>query len=144
MTEGSLKGMFQAEEPSRRFAAEVRSPDEPQEYQGFSFGRVGTRPQLMLCVVKCDGHHLVLPYADLRAITSNDPDKGFLLEFAGREILIEGTSLMICFRYLRDQRLSELVEANRPEAMSSPNDAPVVQKITIRKPRPHSEKSSSN
>jgi hypothetical protein len=52
------------------------------------------------------------------------------------EIVIEGTHLEVCFRYLRDHRQSELVEADRPAAMSAAPNAPVVQKILIRKPRP--------
>ena len=108
---------------------------KPNNIKAFSYGRIGTRPQLMLCFIKCDGHHLAMPYSDLRSISTSDPNKGFILEFDNKEILIEGTNLTPCFRYLRDQRLSELVEIDRDSAMSQPEDAPVVQKIVIRKPR---------
>ena len=135
MSGNSLKDMLREEGAAKRFTDELRPGDDTEIVQGFSFGRVGQRPQLMLCLIKCDGHHLVLPYADLRCITTSDPDKGFLLEFVGREILIEGSSLMMCFRYLRDQRLAELVEINRPSVMAQPEDVPVVQKMTIRKPK---------
>lgn len=140
MNGNSLKDMLREEGASKRFSEEVRPSEESETYQAFSFGRVGIRPQLMLCVVKCDGHHLVLPYIDLHAISTSNPDKGFLLEFSRREILIEGTSLLICFRYLRDHRLAELTEIDRPSAMSQPDETPVVQKITIRKPKAGAER----
>lgn len=131
----SLRELLREESTTRRFAEDVRPAEETEIYQSFSFGRTGLRPQLMLSFVKSDGHYLVLPYADLRAITSVNPAKGFQLEYSGREVVIEGTNLEICFRYLRDHRLSELVEADRPSAMSAPPDAPVVEKILARKPR---------
>ena len=140
MSGNSLKDMLREEGAAKRFTDELRPTEETEVIQGFSFGRVGQRPQLMLTFVKCDGHHLVLPYADLRSITTNEPDKGFLMEFVGREVLVEGTSLMICFRYLRDQRLAELVECNLSSVMAAEPDAPVVQKITIRKPRANNGK----
>ena len=127
MTGDSLKDRLREETAARKFAADVRPTEEVEIYQGFSYGRVGTRPQLMLCFIKCDGHHLAMPYCDLRSISTSDPNKGFVLEFDNKEILIEGTSLFTCFRYLRDQRLSELVEIDRACAMTQPEDAPVVQ-----------------
>lgn len=129
----SLREMLRDESQTRRFAEEVRAAEETEIYQSFSFGRTGTRPQLMLSYVKSDGHHLVLPYADLRAIISSNPLKGWQVDYSGREIIVEGTNLEVCFRYLRDHRLSELVEADRPTAMSAEADTPVVTKILIRK-----------
>ena len=123
----SLKERLREESAPRQFASDLRPTEEVEIYQGFSYGRVGTRPQLMLCFIKCDGHHLAMPYSDLRSISTSDPNKGFVLEFDNKEILIEGTSLFTCFRYLRDQRLSELVEIDRACAMTQPEDAPVVQ-----------------
>ncbi len=140
MSGNSLKDMLRDEGSTKRFADDLQPNAETDDYQAFSYGRVGLRPQLMLCLVKCDGHHLVLPYADLRSISGSDPDKGFLLEFAGREALIEGTNLLICFRYLRTQRLAELVEIDRPAALSQPADTPVIHKLTLRKPRSVSER----
>ncbi len=140
MTRDSLKERLREESVERNFAADLRPNEDAEQYQAFAYGRVGSRPQLTLCLIKCDGHHLVLPYADLRSITSPAPDKGFHLEFVGRDILIEGSSLSTCFRYLRNQRLAELVEIDRPSAMSQPPDTPVVQKITIRKPRVSTER----
>jgi hypothetical protein len=140
MTKDSLKERLREESSERNFAADLRPNEDAEQYQAFAYGRVGSRPQLMLCLIKCDGHHLVLPYADLRSITTNAPDKGFHLEFVGRDILVEGSSLTTCFRYLRDQRLAELVEIDRPAAMSQPTDTPVVQKITLRKPRASTER----
>ncbi len=135
MNVSSLKDQLRSEGTTKRFADELQPNDDTDAYQAFSYGRVGLRSQLMICFVKCDGHHLVLPYADLRSITSSDPDKGFLLEFVGREITVEGTNLLICFRHLRNQRLAELIEIDRPSTMSQPADAPVVQKLVIRKPK---------
>jgi hypothetical protein len=135
MTGSSLQDLLRDQSQARRFAAEIRPADETEIFQSFTFGRSGQRPQLMLCLVKSDGHHLVLPYADLRSITSSNPSQGFHLDFSGREVVIEGSNLDLCFRYLRDHRLSELVEADRPAAMTADADAPIVQRILIRKTR---------
>ena len=135
MSVHSLKELLREESAPRSFAEDVRPAEETEIYQAFSFGRVGLRPQLMLCFIKCDGLHLALPYADLRSISTSDPSKGFQLEFSGREILIEGTNLDVCFRYLRDHRLSELTEASPATVLELPQDEPTVQKILIRKPK---------
>lgn len=129
----SLREMLRDEPQTRRFTEEIRPAEETEIFQSFSFGRTGLRPQLMLSFVKSDGHYLVLPYADLRAITSSNPAKGYQLDYSGREIVVEGTNLEVCFRYLRDHRLSELVEADRPAAMSAAADTPVVTRLLIRK-----------
>jgi hypothetical protein len=141
MSSHSLRELLRQDGSGKPMAGDFRPAEETEIYQAFSFGRVGIRPQLMLCLVKCDGHHLVLPYADLRAIITSEPDKGFLLDFGGRELLIEGTSLLICFRYLRDHRLAELSEIDSSSAMLQPEGTPVVHKITIRKPRPGGDRS---
>jgi hypothetical protein len=144
MSDSRLKDLLRDDTPAKKFAAELRPAPVPSEdteiYQGFSFGRVGAKPQLMLTVIKLDGLHLVLPYADLRCISSNDPETTFLLEFPGREILVEGTHMLFCFRYLRDHRLNELRELNPSAAFSEAEGTPVIQKITIRRPKPASER----
>ena len=133
MAEGSLRELLRRGEPHAQ--GEQSGSDDDAEYQAFSCGRVGHRALQMVCFIKADGHHTVLPYIDLHAITTPEPGKGFILDFGTREIVVEGEHLEDCFRYVRTHRLAELVEFQRPSAMQTAAGLPVVHTLTIRKPK---------
>lgn len=101
----------------KNFIQPPHSTEEYSEYQAFSYGRVGTRPVSMVCFVKADGFHLVLPYIDLQSISSADPSEGFELEFTARRITVNGRNLSVAFKYLREHRLAEIAEATRTSSM---------------------------
>lgn len=133
MAEGSLRELIRT--GRERVQPDVSPAQDNEEYRAFSCGRVGTRAVNMICFIKSDGYHTVLPYIDLHAITSPEPARGFILDFGSREIVVEGENLEECFRYLRTHRLLELVELQQSAAFETAAGEPVVYTLTIRKPK---------
>ena len=130
MTEGSLRAMV-----DRGIERKVRSSEpkleEEAEYQAFAFGRVGPKALIMLEIWKSDGYRLVLPYIDLKRISTMNPDAGFELHFPDHKVLVEGRNLKECYRYIKQNRLDSMVEAERTSTMSVvPNEA-VINAIRI-------------
>ena len=105
--------------------------DEDLDYQAFSFGRVGTRAAAMICFIKADRYHLVLPYSDIRSISTPDPETGFEADFGHYKITIVGRNLAPAFCYFKDNRLIELAEATRANVMSLANSEVIVDKMLI-------------
>lgn len=113
--------------PSRRpTIVTPESQSDASEYQAFSFGRVGSKAIAMIGFVRSDGHHLILPYLDLREIQSIEPSTGFELEFPKWKVTVVGRNLTTPFRHIREHRLAELIELARHEAMKLPENEPVV------------------
>ena len=112
--------------PKRPTLVSASSPAEQSEYQAFSFGRVGIKAIAMIGFVNADGHHLVLPYLDLRSIQSIEPSLGFDLKFPEWKITVVGRNLATPFRHIREHRLAELIELERHAALNLPEDEPVV------------------
>ncbi len=135
MSETSLRSILNTPPAKKDYGAVIRSEEEP-EYRAFAFGRVSIRPQLMIEFSKADGFHLILPYMDIKSISTPDPSKGFILEFSGRKITIEGNNLTNCFRYMRENRVAILVEADRVSAMQEAETEPVIYRITYGKNKP--------
>jgi hypothetical protein len=100
------------------------------EYTAFARGRVGTRPQMMICFRKCSGEVSVFAYSMLTRIYSENPDQGFTLCFHEIEVHIEGENLLQLFQYLREHRAVEIVEAERTVVMSSEGDC-VVERVAV-------------
>jgi hypothetical protein len=105
--------------------------DEDTEYQAFSYGRVGTRAAAMICFIKSDGFHLALPYMELRSVTTANPADGFEMEFSTQRIIVEGRSLVVPFRYVRENRLVEIVEASRASILVLPASEAVVTSLRM-------------
>lgn len=130
MTEGSLRSMV-----DRGIDRKIRSGEpkleEEAEYQAFSFGRVGPRPQIMLEICKADGYRLALPYIDLKKITTMNPDRGFELHFSDQKILVEGQNLKDCYRYIKQNRLDSMLEAERANAMAVAQQEAVISTLRI-------------
>ncbi len=131
MPEHSLQAILGV--ASRRPLVASSQHDEDPEYQAFSYGRVGTRAVAMLCCIKSDGYHLALPYMELRSVMSANPTDGFEMEFSTQRIIIEGRNLTVPFRYIRENRLSEIVEASRASILVLPASEAVVTSLRISK-----------
>ncbi len=130
MTEGSLRAMV-----DRGIERKVRSSEprleEEAEYQAFAFGRVGPRALIMLEICKSDGYRLVLPYIDLKRISTMNPDLGFELHYPDQKIVVEGRNLKECYRYIKQNRLDSMVEAERTGVMAGVQQAPIINSIRI-------------
>lgn len=130
MSEGNLRSLV-GQSAVRKIHQIEPKLEEEVEYQAFSFGRVGPRPQIMLEICKSDGFHLVLPYIDLKAISTMNPDLGFELKFGEQRVLIEGRNLLLCYRYIKQNRLESIVELGREGTMSVAEKDPVVSGIKL-------------
>lgn len=130
MTEGSLRSMVE-----RGIDRKIRSVEpkleEEAEYQAFSFGRVGPKPQIMLEICKADGYRLALPYIDLKKITTMNPDMGFELHYLDQKVVVEGHNLMACYRYIKQNRLDSMLEAERSSAMAVVHQEAVISSVKI-------------
>jgi hypothetical protein len=103
------------------------------EYEAFSHGRIGRRPQMMIVFRKCSGEVVAYPYSMLSRIRSEDVDRGFTLSFAGTDIIIEGRQLARLFNYVCEHRAAEIIELDRAEAMAESAEC-VVTRVTVSKP----------
>ncbi len=86
----------------------------------------------MLDLVRADGYHLAISYIDIKEIDSSNPDNGFTLYTPRRKISIEGTNLRKCYDYLRQNRVAELRQADRPTAMAAGHDEAVIHQLLIK------------
>ncbi len=130
MSEGNLRSLV-GQTAVRKIHQIEPKLEEEVEYQAFSFGRVGPRPQIMLEICKSDGFRLTFPYIDLKRIKTMNPDLGFELKFGEQLVLIEGRNLLLCYRYIKQNRLESIVEMGREGAMSVTEIAPVVSGIRL-------------
>lgn len=117
---------------------DTRRPDEetttaPDEYTAFARGRVGTRPQMMICFRKCSGEVTVFAYSLLTRIHSENSDRGFTMTFGDTKVTLEGENLVQLFDYIRQHRAVEVVEAERTVVMSSEGEC-VVSRILVVSP----------
>jgi hypothetical protein len=104
------------------------------EYTAFARGRVGTRPQMMICFRKCSGEVYVLAYSLLTKIHSENPDRSFTLSFSDTQVRIEGENLIQLFHYVREHRAAEITEAERTVVMSAEGEC-VVSRVLIVSPK---------
>lgn len=128
MSESSLASLV-GTSPRRGRADSIA---EPEEYQAFSFGRVGARAQLRIEFRKADGYRLVLPYVDLKSIETVDPQYGFRLQFVEKQINIEGQNLGSCYDYIKNDRLLDVIEASTTLLMTLPANSPVVTSVVVK------------
>jgi hypothetical protein len=120
---------FARTEPRR-----VEDTTTAEEYTAFARGRVGTRPQMMICFRKCSGEVNAFAYSLLTRIYSENPNRGFSMSFSDTEIRIDGENLLPLFHYVREHRTAEIVEAERAVVMSSEGDC-VVSRILVISPK---------
>lgn len=120
--------------------SETRRPDDEvvagftEEYTAFARGRVGTRPQMMVCFRKCSGEVTVFAYSLLTKIHSENPDRGFSMTFGDTKVTLEGENLTPLFHYIRQHRAVEIVEAERTVVMQVQGEC-VVSRILFAAPK---------
>lgn len=127
------------QQPRRRQAQLARGDDRrsdedsvpADEYTAFARGRVGTRPQMMVCFRKCSGEVKVFAYSLLTKIRSDNPDRGFSMSFHETEVRLEGENLLPLFHYLREHRAVEIVEADRAEMLTAEGECVVTRILTV-------------
>ena len=117
---------------------DTRRPDEESvsadEYTAFARGRVGTRPQMMICFRKCSGEVNVFAYSLLTKIHSDNPDRGFAMSFNDTVVRLEGENMLMLFNYIREHRAVEIVEADRTVLMTAEDEC-VVSRILVALPK---------
>ena len=104
------------------------------EYTAFARGRVGTRPQMMICFRKCSGEVNVFAYSLLTKIHSDNPDRGFAISFNETVVRLEGENMLVLFNYIREHRAVEIVEADRTVLMTAEGEC-VVSRILVVSPK---------
>jgi hypothetical protein len=112
--------------------AKRTSPDDPDEYQPFSFGRVGVKPQLTLLMRKATGEVEGFPYADFSGVSATDENTGFTVRFATRTVRVEGRNLRQLFQYVCSYKAAEIVETTMRSTMQIPEGKAVIWQIHIK------------
>jgi hypothetical protein len=113
-----------------RFTEKAHPRDEAEEYQAFSFGRIGIRPQMTLLVRKCTGEVEGFPYADYGGVSATNEDDAFSVKFGQRLVRIEGRQLQQLFRYVCNYRAAEITEVDARTSMHVAEDKAVVWRVT--------------
>lgn len=106
--------------------------EESDEYQAFTFGRIGAKPQLTLLVRKATGEVEGFPYADFAGISAKDEDAGFSVRFGPHSVRIEGRNLKQLFQYVCNYRAAEIIQADERTVMTIGPDKGVVWGISIK------------
>ena len=70
------------------------------------------RAEIMLEFHKADSYRLTIPYIDIKEIETSYPANGSTVKTAARKITIEGANLEGYYRYLKQNRVAELKEAD--------------------------------
>ncbi len=112
----------------------VQTVEKESEYEAFSYGRVGIRPQLMLGFRKCNGAVMVRPYAMLDAISTDEENSGFTIDFPKVSVIIQGRNLSKLFRFVCLHRVAEIIEADVATQFTESEENCVVESIDFRKP----------
>lgn len=107
------------------------SLDDTEEYQAFSYGRIGNRPQLMIVFRKADGYCEGYPYSLLSKISSINPDQGFVIEFGSRTISVSGNNLERLFRLICDSKATELIESRSNSVFLQSEKDPILTVINF-------------
>ena len=113
---------------------EEAATDTTDEYTAFARGRVGTRPQMMLCFRKCSSEVTVFAYSLLMRIHSENPDRGFTITFGDTKVTLEGENLTALFHFIREHRAAEVVEADRTVVMTTEGEC-VVSRVLVVSPK---------
>lgn len=130
MSETSIKAFAQQHSVRRQPISQPQFEEEV-EYQAVSYGIVGRRPEIMLEFHRADGFRKAIAYIDIKEIDTSDPAKGFLIITPARKISVVGVNLERCYRYLKQNRIAELREADRPTAMAAPADEAIITELRL-------------
>lgn len=129
MSDSSIKAFVQQSSAKRYPVAVATRTEEDTEHQSVSYGKIGTRPEIMLEIHRADGYRESIPYIDIRKIVTSDPSVGFIIKTNEQEYRIEGANLENCYRLLKQNRVAEIREASRPEFMAIDSAEAVVSKL---------------
>lgn len=122
--------------PPNRPTENGSSPDE-EGYAALAGGRIGNRPQWTLVFQQASGAVRGFPYAQFDGLRAEDPERGFIVMFAGVEIEVSGHNLGRVVRAVCEHRAAAIVEATRAQGLLLPESEPVVSAIRIREPQRH-------
>lgn len=127
--------------PNASFRALLQRPPEDEDVRSqsvdedaetaFTFGRVGSRPQLTLLFQRASGAVFGYPYANLTALRSEDPDLGFTLEFGDAVVKVTGRNLEMLFQYVCDHKASRIEEARRAAVFGTDSRNAVVESLNL-------------
>ncbi|MEZ6101665.1 MAG: hypothetical protein R3E01_22245 [Pirellulaceae bacterium] len=109
--------------------ARKAATEAADEYQAFSFGRIGIKPQLTLLFRKATGEVEGFAYADFRGISAIDENAGFKIRFDTRTVKVEGRNLRQLFQYICLHRAAEIVEIDEWMTLQLPEDRAVVWRV---------------
>jgi hypothetical protein len=136
--EGNTAGILALLEKQGRSNGAAKPPanvdDHEKEYVAFANGRIGTRPQLAIIFRKADGSAKGLSYAHFYGVEANDPASGFIAEFTQTKVIVKGRNLEELFRFLCQQRIWEVVEAQRNQIFDFSANEPIVECIDFQTP----------
>lgn len=104
---------------------------EEPEYTACSFGRVGLKPQVSVTFRKADGTGVNLSYSHYYAVTDENPNIGFVVEFTRHTVSVEGRNLERLYRLICDHKAREVCEIDPILANTMPSDDPVVTGLTV-------------
>jgi hypothetical protein len=111
-------------------ATPISAPTAEEEYQAFSFGRVGSKSQLTLAIRRVSGTVHGFSYAHLYTLDL-EPSLGIILRFTNHRVVLQGRHLDELYRYLRGHRV-ELIQVIDPlQAETLPEDTPVITSLEI-------------
>jgi hypothetical protein len=101
-----------------------------EEYQAFSFGRVGSKSQLTLAIRRVSGTVHGFVYAHLYTVDL-EPSLGIILRFTHHRVVLQGRNLDELYRYLRRQMV-ELIQVVDPlQAETLPEETTVVTSLEV-------------
>lgn len=117
---------------SERFTERIGEQETDNEYRAFSFGRAGKRTLSMLSFKKRDGSVEVFCYADMRRISSPDPERQLLIRFVDAVVVIQGQNLQELLGYVKAWRCDEIVESRNIAGLTDTDEKVVVEKIVYK------------
>jgi hypothetical protein len=103
---------------------------EEDEYTAANFGRVGSKPQLVLRIRKISGTTQGFVYAHLYTL-DHEPSLGIILRFSQHRVVIQGRNLDDLYRYLSQFRVEMIQVIDPLHAEKFGEDVPVVTSVEI-------------
>ena len=128
MSEHSLKELVNRN-PARVASRTEPKREEEAEYQSFTYGRIGAKPQLMVEFFHMDGFSEIYPYIDIKRIARPDPERCFEVELNHGKFVVEGQNLSTVIRYLKQHRVDTLKPSPRASAFTELVIEPLINQI---------------
>lgn len=106
--------------------------DGEEEYTACSFGRVGIRPQIAITFRKANGSGRSFAYSHLYAVSDENPNLGFIVEFTRHTVTVHGRNLLRIYKLVCDHKARELLETDEIHALLLAESEPVITRIDVR------------